>query len=330
MKDIKLPLLLLLAVLAAAPASAQSPAPAAKAGTVAGLPVESVTVLGIKPSQDTIRNFVETRSVPTHALNRMALWTLKICPLTVGLGDKYAQYVNQRIRQVAAAVGAPVDPDPACRPNVEVVFTTTPQALMNNIRKTDPVYLGFYYLNSEADALAKVTHPVQAWYTTLSQPYYEHRQLKYSSYAIDVGKCPVGGGIAIKTDNSHEFSLPCFTGAGLKTSGSRAEDGAVSSFFNVLIVAEPAKLYDFEIGSVADYITMLALSQPTSLDVCPELPSISNMLATDCASTTVHITDGDLAYLRTLYKLPGGNPLSVQRDYLRAEMYQTLVTDKGG
>jgi hypothetical protein len=124
----------------------------------------------------------------------------------------------------------------------------------------------------------------------------------------------------------HQLELPC--AIVVHSSGFRARDGLSSGFFNILIVAEPAKLLDYEVGSLADYITMLALSQPASLDSCQELPSVSNMLAPGCASTTRRITNGDLAYLHALYKLQDGNFLVVQRDYIRDEMDKALVPDK--
>jgi len=124
------------------------------------------------------------------------------------------------------------------------------------------------------------------------------------------------------------LDLPCATV--VHGTGFRARDGLNSGFFNVLIVAEPAKLFNYEVGSLADYITMLVLSQLASLDSCQELPSISNMLAPDCASTTSRTTDGDLAYLHSLYTLYGGEFMAAQRTYIRDEMYKTLVTDKGG
>src|SRR5580698_3144527 len=41
----------------------------AQSKTVGGLPVESVTVLAIKPSSDKIKDFVQERVAPSHALN---------------------------------------------------------------------------------------------------------------------------------------------------------------------------------------------------------------------------------------------------------------------
>jgi hypothetical protein len=298
------------------------------------LPLESVTVTVQKPSDATIRDFVKTRAVPTYVLGRMARWRLKICPLTIGLGDKYAKYVTQRVRDIATAVGVPVNPDPGCRPNVEVVFTTTPQGLMDNVRKSQPLFLGYHHNAMQAEELAKVVHPIQAWYTTETLDINGTRQ-------VDTGDCGVGGTTTLNTQTNagtengdaatagvYQLTLPC--AVVVRSNGSRAADGMNSGFYNVLIVAEPAKLYDHEVGALADYVTMLALSEPASLGICQELPSISNMLAPNCPSVPSRITDGDLAYLRALYKLPGGQFLSAQRDYIRRGMTQVLVTDKGG
>jgi hypothetical protein len=296
------------------------------AGPTFTLPPESITITATKPTQTAIKNFVETRGMPTHALTRMARWTLKVCPQTIGLGDTYAKYVTQRIRDIAAAVGAPLNTDPACQPNIEVIFTTAPQVLVDSIRKTDPAYLGFYYTNNEADNLAKVTHPIQAWYLDMSQSMYEHRAPGRGGQTIDMGRCGVAGSISFKV-GGRQISLRCLTTAG--GSAMHAKDGMVAGFFNILIVAEPAKLFDYEVGTLADYISMLALSEPASLDGCEELPSISNMMAPGCASAASRITNGDLAYLKALYKPAGGDLLAAQRDYIREEMYKTLVTDKG-
>lgn len=307
----------------------------APAKPVFALPQESIIVTATKPSDTAIKSFVETRAAPTYILGRMARWTSKICPLTIGLGGTYTKYLTQRIRDIAAAAGAPVNEDPGCRPNIEVVFTTTPQGLMDNVRQHQPLFLGYYHNNGEADALAKVTHPIQAWYTTVSQDMDGSRQ-------VDTGTCGMNGMTRLNTMTNaqpampgeaattgvYQLSLPC--AIVLHVTGFRARDGLNSGFFNVLIVAEPAKLFDYEVGSLADYITMLALSQPASLDSCQELPSISNLLANGCASAASKITDGDLAYLHALYKLPNGELLAAQRDYIRYEMKKTLVTDKSG
>jgi hypothetical protein len=299
--------------------------------SVNALPPESIIVTTTKPSDAAIKGFVEARAAPTRFLGQLAQWRRKICPRTIGLSDKYAKYVTQRMRDVATAVGAPVNSDPGCRPNIQVVFTTTPQALLDNVRKMGPVFLGYYSNSDQADELARVTHPIQAWYMTESSDYDGGAQ-------VDRGTC-MGGTtlntlpISLGSDMQDpqgviRLNLPCATI--MHASGWRMKSGQDSGYYNVLIVAEPAKLLDYEVGSLADYITMLALSQPASLDNCQEMPSISNLLVKDCSSAANKITDADLAYLRGLYSLPRGYLLASQRDGIGYQMKKTLVTDKGG
>jgi hypothetical protein len=315
-----------------------APQPSQRVKPAFALPPESITVTATKPSDETITKFEETRAQPTYVLGRMARWTKGVCPVTLGLADKYAKYITQRIKDIAAAVGAPVNPDPGCRPNIEVMFTLNPQILMNNVRKNQPLLLGYHHNEREADELAEVTHPIQAWYSTISQ------DITGSSY-VDSGTC---GGTTLNTLNTmtvegtatqnqptagmtvagmSQLNLPC--AIVMRSNGYRSGfDGLNSGFFNIVIVADPPKLLDYEIGTLADYIAMMALSQPASLDSCQDLPSISNLLAKDCASVPGWITDGDLAFLKGLYRAKGS--MTIQRDEIRYWMKKILVSDKGG
>jgi hypothetical protein len=292
------------------------------------LPPESITVTATKPSAETIESYVDTRAQPTYVLGRMARWTKPVCPVTLGLGDKYAKYITRRIREMATAVGAPVNGDPTCKPNIEVMFTLNPQTLMDNVRKDHPILLGYQHNEREADELAKVTHSIQAWYSTISQ------DINGSTF-VDDGTCGFGGtrlntmpyrdGAGIV---SAETVLPC--AKVMNVTGSRAVDGLNSGFFNIVIVADPSRLLDYEVGTLGDYVAMMALSQPASLDRCQDLPSISNLLAKGCTAIPSWITDGDLAFLKGLYSTPSGYSMTAQRSEMQYQMKKTLVTDKGG
>ena len=106
-------------------------------------PVENVTVTGTK-SRETINSFVQSLVVPTHATDKLARWQTGICPIALGLKPAFLQFITQHIKDAAKKVGAPVDGDPACAPNIEIVFTTTPQALLENIKKNHAGFLGYY------------------------------------------------------------------------------------------------------------------------------------------------------------------------------------------
>lgn len=318
-------------ILALCLTSAQAAGPiTAQGNATSDLPVESVTVIATKPSEAAIKSFIKARSTQTRVVGQIAKWRRPICPIAVGLGATYANYVTQRIRDVAKSVGAPVESTSSCKPNVEVVFTTVPQAFMDKLRKTGPGFLGYYDTTSQADELARVTHPIQGWYTTESVDY-------DGAANVDTGRCGTGVSLQVLEaaggggDNSGAtvvvtMSMPCATA--MHSAGSRLGNGFSSGFHNILIVAEPAKILNYEVGSLADYIVMMALSQPSSLDACQELPSISNMLTKDCLSVPSRITDGDLAYLRGLYAVPDGYSAPRQRESLSYEMAKTLITDK--
>jgi len=301
--------------------------PLAAASQPQSKPPESVTSTGIKPSEKVIDDFLLSHTAPTRVLGKLARWKKPVCPLTMGLGVKYAAFVSARIRDIAAKAGAPVDPDKDCKPNIRAVFTTKPQELMDNLRRDHPDYLGYYQSRLQSAQLAAVTRPIQSWYTTATNDLRGRPQ-------IDNG---AGGGIsmdvALPGANSltpggssmgptTRIELP--NASSMNVSGNRINDGLSSEFFNVLVVAEPAKLMEHEIGTLADYIAMLALSQPGPLADCAEFPTILNLLVPGCARIATSLTDGDLAYLRALYKMTPANTLSAQRGEMRYQMQQAL------
>jgi hypothetical protein len=301
---------------------AQVPAP-----LLPDLPAESVTVTATRPSEAAVRDFIATRAAPAHVTGKLTRWRTGICPEVIGLAAKYVGFVQRRMRDVAASVGAPVNADPACKPNIEVVFTTEPQNLLNNIRQNGEVYLGYHDSATQAATLATVSHAIQAWYTTATADLRGRPQIdsgKGGGLTIDTLTLAIPGadGGAMQLPGGVQLNMPNATTR--EVTGNRLGNGLSSEFANVLIVAEPAKLLDYEIGTLADYVAMLALSQPASFDACQEMPSISNLLASGCRSTAHSITDGDIAYLRGLYTMTPAANLAVQRDEMRYRMLKDL------
>ena len=263
---------------------------------------------------------------PTRLTGKIARWESGICPLTVGQQPARAQYITQRLKDIAATVEVPVNKTESCTPNIEIVFTNTPQELLDNVRRHDADYLGYAESSAGREKLALVTRPIQAWYTT------QTKDLRGSA-SIDSGRSK-GAGASM----SNFTSVPCSGCTGRNTasidmadakfasvSGNRISDGMRSTLYHVLIVVDPRKLPDYETGRVADYIAMLALTQLNSLDTCQQLPSIVNMLAPGCENKPNGITEEDLAYLRGLYKMSPQKSLVVQPNEIADRMSETLA-----
>ena len=107
------------------------------------------------------------------------------------------------------------------------------------------------------------------------------------------------------------------------STGSRIPGERVSSIINVLIVADITKVGGGEIGPVADYVAMLALSEPASLDGCNALPSILDLESPDCGSRARpdRLTDSDMAYLKGLYAADlGATTNSMQKESIATGM----------
>jgi hypothetical protein len=304
---------------------------AAGAQTVlAQISLESITVTARRPSEAALNDFVFSHVTATRMVDKVARWTTGICPQTYGLGPKYARYVTERVRAVATSVGAPVDKDPACKINIQIVFTTMPQALLDNIRQNQPAYLGYHDNSEQAARLATVTRAVQSWYTTATgdlngRPQVDSARAGGMTVTMPTPPPTGPGGMEGTAQGTFTLNLP---GATARTvTGSRLGDGLTSAFYNVIIVAEPAKLADFEVGTLADYIATLALAQPGPLAACQAIPTITNMLLDGCTNQVASITDGDLAYLRGIYKMSLAGTLQMQRAQIRYQMQQVLQPD---
>jgi hypothetical protein len=294
--------MIVLALLLALPAAAQ---PA----------TESVTVTGTR-SRQVIEKFIESFAAPTRMTGKLARWQDGVCPIAVGLKPDFTKFIAQRVRDVAAKAAAPVA-GASCKPNIEIVFTTTPQALVDNVRKQNEAYLGYADSKDALDALAKVTRPIQAWYLTATV------DLR-GNVLVDSAKTPPTA-ITLPDIYHNPPFITVYTKQGaMSVTGTRLGDGLRSGFYHVIIVADPTKLVGYEMGAVADYVSMLALTQLSSLDACQALPSIVNLLAGGCAQKPEGLTENDAAYLRGLYHMGPGRNLRNQEDEVAYQMDQAF------
>jgi len=264
---------------------------------------ESVTVTATPlPKRNAVDEFIYSYPTQVRTTEKIARWRKGICPAVYGLPPRYAGFITTRLTAIARQAGAPIDNDAKCRPNIEIVFTDKPQALADDVRKYRWAYLGYFDNFRQADALAKVSHDIQAWYLTAT--------VSYSGY--------------VRVDNPRQDFL---TGSDYLPDGKvfyaagtgRFNSGPGSTLYNVLIVADPGKLKEYSMGSLADYIAMLALSQPKHFDACWEVPSISNLLSKECTPErkTATISDNDTRFLYGLYRMDPIFSVWQQRSQIR-------------
>jgi hypothetical protein len=95
-----------------------------------------------------------------------------------------------------------------------------------------------------------------------------------------------------------------------------------------LIVIDSTKLAGQDIVPLADYISMLALTQINSLDACQGLPSIVNRMAPGCDHSVDGLTMYDLAYLEAVYHMTTGRTMILQRGEIGDLMTDRLAEMK--
>lgn len=278
---------------------------------------EHVTVTGTR-SREVIDSFVRSFVSPARITGKFARWEDRICPITVGLRPAANSFITKRVKEVAGLASVPVNEHDSCRANIAIVFSKRPQALLDDIKRRRPDMLGYYDNLEQRDALAVVKHPIQAWYTTATKDLRgnaERDGAKTGGTEIVIADPTIPNTfITMSMPNAH----------GRNVTGSRLGDGLRSVMDQIIIVADPAKLADYEMGALADYIALLALTQLDSLDICQQLPSIVNLLAKDCASKPSALTDNDLAYLKGLYKMGPDRTSRIQQDEIAYQMEQAL------
>jgi hypothetical protein len=275
----------------------------------AAQPVENVIVTEPRfRTEEALDAFIIGHAAPTPLLGKIGRWKTGICPVTIGLPEKFSLYVTERIIKLAMAAGAPLAKGGLCRPDVAVLATPEPQKLLDFVRAKRPALLGFHY-HSQAERIATMRLPIQAWYSTATEDF-------WGLISADLPSGDLGYGVM-----SSFGYLPRY-----HVSGFRTGDGLKSEFTTAIIIMDTTKIVGQEIGPLADYIAMLALSQGQYYDTCQEVPTITNLMAGACAPEMkpAAITDVDLDYLRGLYSMNAGGSYIGERSAIAYEMKKDL------
>jgi hypothetical protein len=239
--------------------------------------------------------------VNTGVRGNLAHWRggkQSICPVTQGLDPGYNAFVTARLRALAAYVGAPVQTDPQCNDNVQILFTTKPHETMKNVEKWASFYFRYRYGAIRRLIEYRNDQVINGWYITTS-----------------------GGATALNAD----LGLQRLNLAPLWpriTPNWPSDIGDMSGIGVVILVIDTTKVAGYPIGTIADYAAVLTLSVVQSPDHCDALPSILDLMSPSCGSREppAGVTAADLAFLKALYYRNTGLGSSPSRDAIQDNM----------
>jgi hypothetical protein len=285
--------------------------PTATPKTASDPAIETVIVTGKITTDEATHNFIQNYAAPAPFLGKFARWNKRnpVCPSAGGFPSGYDRFTVNRIKEVAAMVGAPVSQKAGCKPNMSIIVTKDAQGLMGEIRAHRTDLLGYYQSDAQADNLATMHFPVQVLYETATIDLDGHVVRDTDRWNP---QCPDGNPSA------------CV----YATTGQRARDGLESAFYNVTVVVDAAKVdeYRLQMGALADYLAMVALSQTENFTPCEQLPSISSLMTPNCGTSGLvnAITATDVAYLKGVYTMDSGGSAIVQRGGIAGEVRKSL------
>lgn len=290
------------------------PRPPEPAPEAAPTPVAPVTVEApLSPAElkRAAYAFVQAYAAPTIKIAHVARWRDPICVGVSGVTPEEAGRMRARVEAVARALGRPVA-RPGCETNVDIKVSPDPQSVLDRVADRAEPELGYYH-RSDAKALKQVTRPIQAWYMTATVG---GRGPSAGALFAGVGRARADG------EDIDDPLSPTPNGCG----DSRLSGSCLQSVFkNVLIVVDSSRVQDPSRGFAADYVAMLALSQPRSLDNCGTLPSVIDAFARcDVRRAPEGLTRADVAYLTALYAIDPEDSLSSARADIAARMARLL------
>jgi hypothetical protein len=250
---------------------------------------------------EAVPNFVISHAVPSIVIHQLMRWRIGICPVTLGLSPSFNTFVSARIHAVAAAVGAPHQAAEQCKPNVLILFPRDPKRQLEEVVKTQgSAALGFHY-SQQTKRLMTFNRPVQGWYQTSTRNFQglevPDEPLPMPALSLSIwDHRPVPGG----------------------EPGSRLTNLRASLIIQAIAIVDANKVVGKSIESISDYLAMMVLSQSRSPDTCGQLPSIIDLMASNCGEKEKpsQITAGDLAFLRALYSINLEEPLELEKSSL--------------
>ncbi len=314
------------------PAAAESASSSATEGADAPSPqtLDQVTVAASKLKKRTLdriaSRFVESHAAPSGSIQQIGRWRDVVCPKTTGLEPIYDQLISQRILNVAQSVGAPTPRHQRqCRIDIEIVFTSEPQALLNHIAKAYPILLGSFRKPGDT----RFRRAIESWYLTGSRsteginPPVEGLGVEQSS-----GDMQVMPGTAEPFLSGLVVDQP--DGRGTAPSGmpgSHLGKSLASELLQVFVIVDSREVAGYSLRSIADYLAVLALTKMSSLDACGSLPSIIDLLSQGCGAQPKPqaLTAADTAYLKALYSSDLEMNLNVERGDLRDRMVRAIM-----
>ncbi len=279
------------------------------------------------------QQMVERMLAPSFSVDgQYARWKQPICPHVYGLSAAAGWFVEHRIREAAAEVGAPVDRSDACIANIGIIFTVQPQASLESVARANPLLVQGGYQKVSAK------YPVQAWYATFKVDYNGSKSIDipfdiahpaadcFTSAAFNSAGNSMGD---VMASSSSGGSISCER-PNVRANESKLHTGLTAEIGAATVLVDTRAVTGMTLGELSDYLAFITLAQASQSGVCQPLTTIANLMIQGCEAGTVshRLSHADIALLTALYQVPD-SPEVLQKQRIVGAMRRSLEAQFG-
>ena len=278
---------------------------------------DTIVVRGTRLDPDQARqravDFVKSTGV-ANGQKQVARWVVPICIRIIGLQDAHAARVEQVMRGIAREASIKAA-GPNCDPNITVSFAADAGKVVRHVNSRRPRQ--FRELSPAAkERLLTGEAPVRWWYATS-----ELDRDGVPANNISAPWITMGG----QNGNS---ALPVgdeVTTTQQYNSGSNVRTPTIRGLYGATIVIDSSKAADTSIDAVAAYAAMVTFAEMDA--AAPPPDSILGLFRSDSRESS--LTDWDLAFLKSLYRMPLDRRSRIQRGHLVEALLNERLPTKG-
>ena len=283
---------------------------------------DTIVVRGTRLDPDQARqravDFVKRTGV-AHGQQQVARWVVPVCIKVIGLSTPQTARVEDLMLRIAREANVPVA-GPSCEPNLTVSFAPDARQVVRHVRSRKPRQFD-EMSRAEKEQLLNGGAPVRWWYAT--------QMLDRDGVKANNISAPwlTGGGMEAQGQGAGPVSLPLNDGVTATqqyNSGSHVRTPTVRSLYGATVVVDAPTAGDTSIDALAAYAAMVAFAEMNAS--APPSDSILSLFQPGSAETS--LTDWDLAFLKSLYRMPLDRRSRIQRGHLVEALLDERLPDE--
>jgi len=270
-------------------------------------PNASIVVTGTRLTREQARDraieFIRQIGV-ARGEQSAARWIDSVCPRVAGIAEPYAGMVVARMRAIAEQAGMRVGRE-NCGPNISVSFVGDAEALMREIDRRSSARLREVPVEARGD-LVTGDAPIRWWYLTGTRS--RHGMRRTTQFLAVDG--PAARPIQVEAISHYDSSV-------ISTQVHRA-------IINASVVIDLDRVEGRRLDTVAAYAAFVAFAEVRASEPPPP-GSILGMFGPEADARS--LTDWDMAFLRSLYRLPLDRPARRHRGMLVRDLADAQAPD---